>query len=69
MAKIKINALTILQNSKPITDLNRQDTSIYGTYIFFLISDAIIILLIHEVYPGSIQSYFESIKPTNNVYL
>lgn len=35
MAKIKINALTILQNSKPITDLNRQDTSIYGTYIFF----------------------------------
>lgn len=55
---IEIDALTVhqIQNSNPITDSNEQDKVINWTNIF-LISDVIIILVFHKVYPGRIETY------------
>lgn len=55
---IEIDALTLhqIQNSNPITDSNEQDKVINWTNIF-LISDVIIILVFHKVYPGRIETY------------
>lgn len=55
---IEIDAFTLhqIQNSNPITDSNEQDKVINWTNIF-LISDVIIILVFHKVYPGRIETY------------